>query len=78
MDEASNAMLVKIRPQAIPLAELYSLSDDLQPTAIGNQYGDIYETHVEWAKTSRMNDPKNGSIPKGFNQYLLPILKGKL
>lgn len=71
-------MLAKIRPQAIPLAELYSVHDDLFPTAIGNKYGDIYETHVEWAKDSRMNDPANGSIPKGFNQYLMPILKGKL
>lgn len=66
VDQACNAMLVKIRPQIIPLVELCSISDDLQPTAIGNQYGDIYETHVEWAKTSRMNDPANGSIPKGF------------
>ena len=78
IEQASQDMLVKIRPQAIPLVELFDFSDDLHPTAIGNKYGDIYETHVEWAKTSRMNDPANGSIPKGFNEYILPILKGKL
>jgi len=43
-------------------------------SAIGNSYGDIYTTHLDWAQTSRLNDEKNGSIPDGFMEYLMPIL----
>jgi len=46
-------------------------------SAIGNSYGDIYETHLEWAKTSRFNNDK-GSIPDGYMEYIMPILQGKL
>ena len=42
-------------------------------SAIGNSYGDIYSTHLEWAKTSRLNDNK-GSIQDGFMEYIMPIL----
>lgn len=66
-----------IRPQAIPLIELFPLSDEVMPTAIGNSYGDIYETHFEWAKNSRLNDGK-GNIPKGWMEHIMPIIKGKL
>lgn len=78
IERAFCALLVKLRPQAIPLIELFGQSDELMPTAIGNSYGDIYETHFDWAKNSRLNDPKNGSIPKGHSEYIMPILKGKL
>jgi hypothetical protein len=46
-------------------------------SAIGNSYGDIYETHLKWAKESRLNDNK-GSIPDGYMEYIMPILQGKL
>ncbi len=46
-------------------------------SAIGNSYGDIYETHLEWAKNSKLNKTK-GNIPEGFETYIMPILKGKL
>jgi hypothetical protein len=46
-------------------------------SAIGNSYGDIYETHLEWAKNSRLNDNK-GSIPDGYMENIMPILQGKL
>ena len=42
-------------------------------SAIGNSYGDIYETQLEWAKTSRMNQYKDG-IPKGHKEMIMPIL----
>jgi hypothetical protein len=29
-------------------------------SAIGNSYGDIYTTHLEWAADSRLNDEKKG------------------
>ena len=78
INEANKIMLSKLRPQAIPLIELYPMPDEIICSSIGNSYGDIYETQFEWAKNSRMNDPANGSIPKGFNEHILPILHGKL
>lgn len=77
VDEAYKIMLTLVRPQAIPLVELMNLPDEILQTAIGNYYGDIYETHFKWAKESRLNQTP-GAIPKGFNEHVLPILKGKL
>ena len=76
--QANKLMLAKLRPQAIPLIELVQIPDEVLCSSIGNSYGDIYETQFEWARTSRLNDPANGSIPKGFDKYVLPILHGKL
>jgi len=70
-------LLVRIRPQVIPLVELWGAHDSELVSAIGNSYGDIYETHLKWATTSRLNDDK-GSIPDGFMEYIMPILQGKL
>ena len=49
VEEAYKLVLKKIRPQAIPLAELACVPDEIMQTAIGNSYGDIYETHFRWA-----------------------------
>lgn len=70
-------ILKKIRPQAIPLIELANHSDHTLTSAIGNSYGDIYETYFEWSKNSRLNDQKD-NIPPHFHEYLGPILQGKL
>ena len=64
----------QIRPVALHLVECYEIDDSILQSAIGNSYGDIYETQFEWAKNSRLNDDK-GSIPKGFHEHLLLILK---
>ena len=53
------------------------IPDNFLMSAIGNSYGDIYETHLEWAKDSRMNKTP-GNVPKNFHKHLMPILKGKL
>ena len=47
-------------------------------SAIGNSYGDIYETHLEWAKNSRMNKDNEDAIPEGFMEYMMPVLKAKM
>ena len=48
-------------------------------SAIGNSFGDIYETHLKWAKESRLNTTKLGdAIPDGYMEYIMPILKAKL
>ena len=59
--------------------ECAPVPDEIIQSAIGNSYGDIYETHLEWAKNSRLNHTKHGdAIPDGFLEYMTPILKGKL
>jgi len=49
------ALNLKIRPVILPLVETFAMKDDTMLSAIGNSYGDIYETHLEWAKGSRLN-----------------------
>ena len=56
LDNALKTLLARIRPQIIPIVEnLIPHSDNYIMSAIGNSYGDIYETHLEWAKGSKMN-----------------------
>lgn len=69
----------KIRDQALNIVESLGCPDNLMMSAIGNSYGDIYETQLEWAKDSRLNKTKSGdAIPDGYLEYITPILKGKL
>ena len=49
MGEAIKILLNRIRPQVIPLVELWGYHDTELVSAIGNSYGDIYETHLKWA-----------------------------
>ena len=67
--------MIKLRPQMIPLIESWEFPDSVLVSAIGNSYGDIYETQLEWARNSRLN--KN-PVPNGFKEYMEPILTGKL
>ena len=74
IDIAIKLLLNKIRPQAIPLVEnVYTLPDGFLVSAIGNKYGDIYETHFDWATNSRMNQTEGNIIP-GFKELITPIL----
>lgn len=66
-------ILTQLRPQAIPLIEMWEFRDYQLTSAIGNSYGDIYETHLEWAKGSKLNRTV-GNIPKGFMEYVHPIM----
>ena len=77
VDGAIKLILARLRPQILNLAEVVPHSDQFLMSAIGNSYGDIYETHLEWAATSRLNDDM-GSIPDGYMEYIMPILQGKL
>jgi hypothetical protein len=77
INEAVKLLLTKLRPQILPLVELWGVRDSEIVSAIGNSYGDIYETHLKWAQTSRLNND-SGSIPDGFMEYIMPILQGKL
>lgn len=59
----------------IPLVEAFAYPDSALVSAIGNSYGDIYETQLEWAKASKLN--KTQVLP-GLKEHILPILQGKL
>jgi hypothetical protein len=68
-----------IRPQIVNIIESFGISDMRLQSAIGNSYGDIYETHLRWAEESRLNTTKAGdAIPDGYLEYITPILKAKL
>jgi len=55
INDALKDIYTKLRPQMVPLIESWAKSDDTLMSAIGNSYGDIYETQFEWAKNSRLN-----------------------
>ena len=77
--DAIKALNKEIRPAALNLIEAFATPDELLLSAIGNSYGDIYETHLEWAQNSRLNKTKDGdAIPDGFLENMMPVLKGKL
>jgi len=44
LDQALKEIMVKLRPQMIPLVESFAIPDGQLVSAIGNSYGDIYET----------------------------------
>jgi hypothetical protein len=66
-----------MRPYVVGILESAEVSDTLLQSAVGNSYGDIYETHLEWAKNSRLNKTPD-AIPEGFMKYMMPVLKGKM
>jgi len=57
LHDSMQLILQEIRPQMIPLVELNTRSevDMSYMSCIGNEYGDIYETQLEWAMKSRFN-----------------------
>ena len=62
--EASKRLMKDLRPQMVPLIEAWEFPDEVLISAIGNSYGDIYETQMEWARNSRLNKTP---VPKGFD-----------
>lgn len=77
--EAIKKINLELRPQAISIIESLRIPDNYLSSAIGNSYGDIYETHLKWARESRLNKTKAGdAIPDGFFENIMPILKAKL
>lgn len=59
----------------VSLIETYKIPDQELISAIGNSYGDIYETQYKWATGSKLNKHE---VALGFEENILPILKGKL
>ena len=75
--EAMKFVCKELRPQMLNVIESFDFPEMLLSSAIGNYYGDIYETHLEWAKDSRLNKTPD-AIPEGFMEYMMPVLKGKM
>jgi len=72
-------VMKELRPQMLNIVESMAYPDMYLMSAIGNSYGDIYETHLEWAKDSRLNKTSRGdAIPDGFMEYMMPVLKSKM
>lgn len=67
----------ELRPQILNIIESIGISDNVLCSAVGNSYGDIYETHLEWAQNSKLNKTPH-AIPDGYMEYIMPILKAKL
>ena len=78
LNDAFKLSLKTLRPHIVPITEIYLIPDESLLSAVGNSYGDIYETHLKWAKSSRLNNPATGSIQDGWEEYMMPILRGKL
>mmetsp|Transcript_92980 Transcript_92980/g.128119 ORF Transcript_92980/g.128119 Transcript_92980/m.128119 type:complete len:181 (-) Transcript_92980:46-588(-) len=72
--KAFQETLVELRPMMIPLVETFSVDDNQLQSAIGNSYGDIYETQLQWARESRMNRHK---VTPLFDKYLKEMLHTK-
>ncbi|CDW75768.1 acyl-coenzyme a oxidase [Stylonychia lemnae] len=75
LNQALKQLLKTLRPFMIPIVEAIQIPDVILTSSIGNSYGDIYETQLEWAKSSRLN--KSTTI-RGFKENILPIVNGKL
>ena len=72
---AMDTLAQELRPQMIPLVEALGFPDELICSAIGNSYGDIYETQLEWAKNSKYNKE---DVPPMFETMIKPFMMGKL
>ena len=69
----------QLRPHVISIVETFPFPESNIVSAIGNEYGDIYETHLKWAQESKLNTTKAGdAIPDGYLEYMMPILQAKL
>ena len=76
MQLAMEKCVADLRPQFIPLVETHYMPDHVVPSVIGNEYGDIYEMQLEYAKKSRLN--VNNEVPEYFERLMKPILRPKL
>ena len=74
--DAFKKCLIELRPHMLPLTELNSdeLVDMSHLSAIGNKWGDIYETQLERALNSRLNKIQK---PDYWDSLVKPIMKGQ-
>lgn len=68
--EFLKAQIKEIRPFIIPLVEAFAHHDHSLNSAIGNSYGDIYESQLDCARNSLLNKVEI----KGMKEFLSPLL----
>ena len=75
MQKAMEQCVKELRPHFLPLLETPYMPDHLTPSTIGNEYGDIYEMQLEYAKSSRLNADE---VPPYFESLMKPVLTRKI
>jgi len=75
MQRAMEQCVTQLRPHFLSLGETPYFPDHVVPSTIANYYGDIYESQLENAQKSRLN---NNEVPEYFERLIKPILKAKL
>lgn len=74
MKLAMDKLVMKVRPQLIPIIEATKLQE--LPSNLGNFYGDIYELQMDQARNSRMNKLDKDGVPPQWEAYIKPLLHG--
>lgn len=74
LQDSMQHQLDLLRPQIVQLVELDTISevDQTYLSCLGNEYGDIYETQLEWAMNNRFNKSPR---PEFFEELVLPFRK---
>lgn len=71
LNAAYNEALKTLRPQMIPMLEVWDVAQGHLPTTIGNAHGDIYEMQFETAKNSSLN---SAIVPSFFETHMKPVM----
>ncbi|XP_028156323.1 probable peroxisomal acyl-coenzyme A oxidase 1 [Ostrinia furnacalis] len=75
LQERYEALLLKIRPNAVSLVDAFDFRDEVLSSTLGSYDGRVYERLMEEAlKTPLNKEPVNQS----FHKYMKPMLQGKL
>lgn len=75
LNEAFKVALKQLRPHMVNLVELNydSVIDGTGMSAIGNEYGDIYEEQLDRAMKGRFNSDGKHNKPEWFDELCMPI-----
>ncbi|KAJ7146884.1 acyl-CoA dehydrogenase/oxidase [Mycena epipterygia] len=78
---AIETLLEALLPDAVSLTDAWNFSDASLQSALGCRDGDVYERMMQWTRQVPLNvaAAKTGGVfQPGFEQYIRPILRGKL
>ncbi|KAJ7705262.1 acyl-CoA dehydrogenase/oxidase C-terminal [Mycena rosella] len=74
-------LLEVLLPDAVALTDVWNFSDASLQSALGCWDGDVYERMMQWTRQIPLNvsAAKTGGVFRpGFDEYIRPILRGKL
>ena len=73
LTDTYNTLLRELRPHIIPLVEMLDAAkeDWWSISTIGNKYGDIFETQLDVAKSTRLN---TGKPPPYYEKLMKPLI----